>query len=145
MDVAVHMFGYRTRNHQDWFDSNDAEIPKLLNKRNTAYVAKLRNPNSVDLQRRSALHRSQLQNRLREMENIWWLSNATEIQNYAGAYTAHQFYEAIKAVYSPKSHFKHSVHTRDGITLIKDKKGILSRWEEHLQELLIRPILWINL
>jgi len=28
------------------------------------------------------------------------------------------------------------VRTKDGITLIKDKKDILSRWVEHLQELL---------
>ena len=41
-----------------------------------------------------------------------------------------------KAVYGPKSHSTHPVRTKDGITLIKDKKDILSRWEEHLQELL---------
>jgi len=49
---------------------------------------------------------------------------------------AHQFYEAIKAVYGPKCHSTHPVCTKDGITLIKDKKDILSRWAEHLQELL---------
>jgi len=70
------------------------------------------------------------------MVNTWWLSKATEIQNYADANMAHQFYEAIKAVYGPKSHSTHPVRTKDGITLIKDKKDILSRWAEHLQELL---------
>jgi len=49
---------------------------------------------------------------------------------------AHQFYKAIKVVYGPKSHSTHPVRTKDGITLIKDKKDILSRWAEHLQELL---------
>ena len=117
-------------------NSNDAEIQTLLNERNAAFGAKLRNPNSVELQRRWALQRSQLQKRLREMENTWWLSKATEIQNYADTNMAHQFYQAIKAVYGPKSHSTHPVRTKDGITLIKDKKDILCRWAEYLQELL---------
>jgi len=70
------------------------------------------------------------------VENICWLSKATEIQNYADANMAHQFYEAIKVVYGPKSHSTHLVRTMDGITLIKEKKDIISRWVEHLQELL---------
>jgi len=69
------------------------------------------------------------------MEITWWLSKATEIQNYADANMAHQFYEAIKAVYGPKSHSTHPMRTKDGIT-IKDEKDIVSRWSEHLQELL---------
>jgi len=107
-----------------------------FNERNATFVAKLRKPNSVELQHRWALQRSQLQKRLREMEDTWWLSKATEMQNYVHANMAHQFYEAIKAVYGPKSHSTHPVSTKDGITLIKDKKDILSRWAEHLQELL---------
>jgi len=78
MYAAVDTLGYSTRKHQDSFDSNDAEIQMLLNERNAAFAAKLRNPNSVELQRRWALQRSQLQKRLREIENTWWLSNVTE-------------------------------------------------------------------
>ena len=101
MDAAVDTLGYSTRKHQD---CNDAEIQTLLNERNAAFAPKLRNPNSVEIQRRWALQCSQLQKRLREMENTWWLSKATEIQNYADPNMAHQFYQAIKAVYGPKSH-----------------------------------------
>jgi len=120
--LVVDTLGYSTRKHQDWFDSNDTEIQTLLNERNAAFAAKLRNPNSVKLQRRWALQRSQLQKRLREIENTcWWLSKATEIQNYADANMAHQFYKAIKAVYGPKSHSTHPVRAKDRITLIKDK------------------------
>ena len=62
MDAAVDTLGYSTRKHQDWFDSNDGEIQTLLNERNTAFAAKLRNPNSVELQRRWALQRSHCKN-----------------------------------------------------------------------------------
>jgi len=70
------------------------------------------------------------------MENTWWLSKVIKIQNYADANMAHQFCEAIKAVYGPKSHPTHPVHRKDGITLFKDDKDSLSRWAVHLQELL---------
>jgi len=78
MDAAVDTLGYSTRQHQDWFDSNDAEIQTLLNERNATFVGKLRSPNSVELQRRWALQRSQLQKRLHETENTWWLSKCGE-------------------------------------------------------------------
>jgi len=41
------------------------------------------------------LHRSRLQKRLRDMVDTWWLSRATEIQNYTNA---NQLYEAVKSV-----------------------------------------------
>ena len=72
MDAAVDMLGYSTRKHQDGFGSNDAEIQKLLDERNAAFAAELRNPTSVELHSRWALHRSQLQKRLREMKNTRW-------------------------------------------------------------------------
>ena len=43
------------------------------------FYCSLRHPNSVELQRRWALQRSQLQKRLREMENTWWLSKDTHL------------------------------------------------------------------
>ena len=86
-----------------------------------------RSPTSADLQPTWTLQRSQLQKRLRKMENTWWLSKANEMQNYVDANMAHQFYEAIKVVYGPRSDSMHPVCTKDGITLIKDKKDILSR------------------
>jgi len=100
MDAAIDTLGYSTRKHQDWFDSNDAEIQTLINERNATFVAELRNPNAVELQRRWALQCSQLQKRLRKMENTWCLSKATEIQNYVDANMAHQFYEEINTLAS---------------------------------------------
>jgi len=39
MNATVDTLGHSARRHQDWFDSNDAEIQKLLNERNTAFAA----------------------------------------------------------------------------------------------------------
>jgi len=60
----------------------------------------------------------------------------SDSQTVSDSQMAHQCYEAIKAVYGPKSQSTHPVCAKDGNTLIKDKKDILSRWAEHLQELL---------
>ena len=51
-----------------------------------------------------------------------------EIQNYAVENMAHQFHEAVKAVYGLKSQNTHPVRIKDGTTVIKDKKYNLSRW-----------------
>jgi len=45
------------------------------------------------------------------------------------------FYEAVKAVYGPKSQTTHPVRTKDDTNLIKDK-DTLSRWAKHFVELL---------
>ena len=58
-----------------------------------------------------------------------------------------KFYDAIKATYGPRHHSVHHVRTKDGVTLFKDQQGILSRWAEHLSELLncINPTVLILL
>jgi len=117
---------------------------RCFDERNAAFAAKLRNPNSVELQRRWALQRSQLQKRLREMENTWWLSKATKIQNYADANMAHQFYEAINAVYGRKSHSPHPVRAKDGITLIQIRRTSFLAGRSTSRNCQIRTILWIN-
>ena len=98
MDAAVDMLGYSTRKCEDWFGSNDAEIQKLLDERNAAFAAELRNPTSVELRPRWALHRSQLQKRLREMENTWWFLGYRNSKLCGCKYDV-QFHEAVKWVY----------------------------------------------
>jgi len=70
------------------------------------------------------------------MENSWWIDKAKEIQQFADSNDTHNFYNAIKAVYGPSHHSVHPVRSKDGSTLFKDRKDILSRWAEHLRELL---------
>jgi len=47
-----------------------------------------------------------------------------------------KFYEALKTIYGPAQHVVHQVKFKDGTKVIKDHEGILSRWAEHLKELL---------
>jgi len=73
---------------------------------------------------------------LRQAENKWWTDKANEIQFYADTNETQKFYDAAKAAYGPRHHSVHRVRTKDGVTLIKDQQGILSRWAEHVSELL---------
>jgi len=47
-----------------------------------------------------------------------------------------KFYEAPKNIYGATQHAVHPVKPEDRNKLIKDHKGILSRWDEHLRDLL---------
>jgi len=67
------------------------------------------------------------------MENNWWIQKAEQIQRLVDINDTQKFYEALKAVYGPSHHAVHPVKSKDGNTIIK---GILSRWAEHLSELL---------
>jgi len=136
MEAASTSLGFRSRKHQDWFDENNTDVHKLLKARNDAYAVKLQNPMSVSHDLRWKALRSQVQKELRQMENSWWVSKASEIQSYADTNDTQKFYEAIKATYGPSHHSVHPVRSKDGNTPIKDQQGILARWAEHLGDLL---------
>ena len=46
------------------------------------------------------------------------------------------FYQGLKAVYGPRDSGSVPVRSRDGLALISDRAGILSRWAEHFQGVL---------
>ena len=70
------------------------------------------------------------------MENSWWTQKAAEIQFLADTNDTQRFYEALKTIYGPIQHAVHPLKSKDGSKVIKDHEGILSRWAEHLRELL---------
>jgi len=41
MDAATASFGFSTKEHQDWFDDNNASIKQLLSEKNATHAAKL--------------------------------------------------------------------------------------------------------
>ena len=69
---------------------------------------------------------------------MWWPESekARQIQGLLIQTKRKKFYEAIKTVYGPTHHAVYPVKSKDGNTVIKDLQGILSRWAEHLSELL---------
>ena len=126
--------GNMQRQHQDWFDDNATDIRSLIHDKNAEHDALLRNSTSRTLRERFSSKCATVQCKLRWMENNWWAGKAAQIQSYANINDTKSFYEALKGVYGPRRFSLHLVRSTDGV-LIKNKKLILERWAEYLQNL----------
>ncbi|BHF85759.1 hypothetical protein SprV_1002893100 [Sparganum proliferum] len=101
--TALDVLGRARRQHQDWFDDNDAAISNLLAEKNHLHKAYLDHSNADN---KAAFYRSRrhLQQRLREMQDAWTARKAEEIQGYADRSEWKNFFSALKAVYdNPRS------------------------------------------
>jgi len=136
MKLATESLGFSSKRHQDWFDDQRHDILSLLHEKNDARDALLRNPNSASLHQRWKELHNKVQTDLHQMENSWWTQKAEEIQRFADTNDTQKFYEVLKTIYGPTQHAVHPVKSNDGTKVIKDHEGILSRWAEHLKELL---------
>ncbi|BHF73456.1 hypothetical protein SprV_0401653700 [Sparganum proliferum] len=82
--TALAVLGRARRQHQDWFDDNDAVISNLLAEKNRLHKAYVDHPTADN---KAAFYRSrrQLQQRLRKMQDAWTARKAEEIQGYANS------------------------------------------------------------
>ncbi|BHF63558.1 hypothetical protein SprV_0200655200 [Sparganum proliferum] len=136
--TALAVLGRARRQHQDWFDDNDAVISNLLAEKNRLHKAYVDHPTADN---KAAFYRSrrQLQQRLREMQDAWTARKAEEIQGYADRNEWKNFFSAIKAVYGPPTKGTAPLLNADGSTLLTEKTQILQRWAEHFRGVLNRP------
>nr|VZI49164.1 unnamed protein product [Spirometra erinaceieuropaei] len=136
--TALAVLGRAPRQHQDWFDDNDAAIRNLLAEKNRLHKAYVDHPTEDN---KAAFYRSrrQLQQRLREMQDAWTARKAEEIQGYADRNEWKNFFSAIKSVYGPPTKGTAPLLSADGSTLLTEKTQILQRWAEHFQGVLNRP------
>nr|VZI06720.1 unnamed protein product [Spirometra erinaceieuropaei] len=130
--TALTVLGRAPRQHQDWFDDNDAAIRNLLAEKNRLHKA---------YDNKAAFYRSRrhLQQRLREMQDAWTAHKAEEIQGYADHNEWKNFFSAIKAVYGPPTKGTAPLLSADGSTLLTENTQILQRWAEHFRGVLNRP------
>nr|VZI26313.1 unnamed protein product [Spirometra erinaceieuropaei] len=135
--TALAVLGRAPRQHQDWFDDNDAAIRNLLAEKNRLHKAYVDHPTDAT---KAAFYRSrrQLQQRLREMQDAWTARKAEEIQGYADRNEWKNFFSAIKAVYGPPTKGTAPLLSADGNTLLTEKTQILQRWAEHFRGVLNR-------
>nr|VZI52909.1 unnamed protein product [Spirometra erinaceieuropaei] len=136
--TALAVLGRALRQHQDWFDDNDAAIRDLLAEKNRLHKDYVDHPTEDN---KAAFYRSrrQLQQRLREMQDAWTARKAEEIQGYADRNEWKNFFSAIKAVYGPPTKGTAPLLSADGSTLLTEKTQILQRWAEHFRSVLNRP------
>ncbi|BHF74305.1 hypothetical protein SprV_0501739000 [Sparganum proliferum] len=136
--TALAVLGRARRQHQDWFDDNDAAISNLLAEKNRLHKAYV---DHLTADNKAAFYRSRchLQQQLREMQDAWTARKAEEIQGYADRNEWKNFFAAIKAVYGPPTKGTAPLLSADGSTLLTEKTQILQRWAEHFRGVLNRP------
>nr|VZI48151.1 unnamed protein product [Spirometra erinaceieuropaei] len=124
--TALAVLGRAPRQHQDWFEDNDAAIRNLLAEKNRLHKAYVDHPADAT---KAALYRSrrQLQQRLREMQDAWTARKSEEIQEYADRNEWEIIFSAIKAVYGPPTKVTAPLLSADGSTLLTKKTKILQR------------------
>nr|VZI13615.1 unnamed protein product [Spirometra erinaceieuropaei] len=136
--TALAVLGRAPRQHQDWFDDNDAALRNLLAEKNRLHKAYVDHP--TDATKAAFYHsRRQLQQRLHEVQDAWTARKAEKIQGYADRNEWKNFFSAIKAVYGPATKDTAPLLSADGKTLLTDKTQILQRWAEHFRGVLNRP------
>ena len=79
LECAETIIGYRTKEHRDWFDERRVDVQLLVDERNKADEAYIRNPSSGSHTKLTET-RGCLQRELRRMKNDLWAQLASEIQ-----------------------------------------------------------------
>ncbi|VDL86903.1 unnamed protein product [Schistocephalus solidus] len=123
------------RQHQNWFDDNDADISKLLAAKNGLHKA------FMDLQTdttKAAFFKGRrlVRQWLREMQDAWMIQKTEEIQWYAERNEMKNFFKAIKAIYGPCIKGTATLLSSDCTTLLTEKSQILKHWAEHFSSVL---------
>jgi len=103
MATAQETLGTISKKNRDWFTESNHEITALLQEKNRAHQAHLKNPSSEFLKKRLAELRANAQTQLRGLEDRWWRDLAIEIQGYADTNDMQRFYESTKRIYGPQT------------------------------------------
>lgn len=118
-NAAKHGFGKKKRKSEDWFDDQDEEIQRLLNK--------ILNGD-----------KQALGEEVRKLKNQWFQEKAEAAERYSKEKSHREFYATLNAAYVPKSKNLHPVRTKDG-ELLLSPDDIKDRWIKHFSELLNKP------
>ena len=65
------------------------------------------------------------QTKLRDMQDLWYIKKANEIQGYADSHDTKRFYDALKTVCGQQSSGSSPLLTAYGTQLLTEKKQIL--------------------
>ncbi|VDM00079.1 unnamed protein product [Schistocephalus solidus] len=130
--TVLEFLGRVRRQHQDWFEDDDADIRNLLVEKNRLHKV------YIDLQTDAAKAtffrcRRLVQQRLCEIQATWMVHKAEEIQGYADCNEMKNFFKAIKAIYGPRIKRTAPLLSSDGIALLTEKSQILKYWAEHFR------------
>lgn len=133
--AATEVLGYNKKKNADWFNENEEDIKKIIEERNSALQAKLRDPSAANQEKLRRV-RALVQRKLREMEDNWWLEKAEHMQLQADTNNSAGFFGSLREVYGPKAQMTNILLTADGSTTLSQPEAQIDRWREHFETLL---------
>ena len=134
-NASAEVLGYTKRKNADWFNENDEQIKELIKERNNALQTKLSNSCQINDNRLKSA-RANLQRKLREMENNWWLHKAEAMQKQADENNSAGFFKSLKEVYGPQAKMSNTLLSRDSSTVITEPSQLVERWGDYFNTLL---------
>lgn len=90
-EAAAHTIGYKSRNHQDWFDNTSDVIRTSLKAMHRGHQASLKNPSSTSAKQKWQSARQEVRRTVRTMQNKWWIEKVQEIQSFVDRNDKHNF------------------------------------------------------
>lgn len=135
IETCEKVLGKAKRHHQDWFDENDLEIEQLVNEKRSKFAAWQNDFRNREKQKAYHSIRTDVQRRVRRMQNEWWTQKAKELQSLADQNKTRDFFAETRKLYGPLSHGSVPVQDKNGV-LHKDKDAIRDCWKEHFSSLL---------
>ena len=128
---AADTVGFVKRKHQDWYDENEEDIKKLIDKLHKAHKDHLDD-------KTSSKKKQDYQQKLRKMKNDWWEMKAEKLRAAADNHDMKTFHDGLRTVYGPRASASIPVRSFDQSTLLTEKTDILARWAEHFSSVLNR-------
>nr|VZI21180.1 unnamed protein product [Spirometra erinaceieuropaei] len=125
------------RQHQGWFDDNDAAVRNLLSENNRLHKGYV-NRSTDDNETAFYCSCRPLQQRLREMQDAWTARKAEEMQGYANRNEWKNFFASVKAAYGPPTKVIAPILSAEGTILLTEVTQVLKRWVEHFRGVLNR-------
>lgn len=77
---SAEVIGFTTKRNKDWFEDSDQKIQKLLVKKRSVHQAHLAQPSCPVKKAAFRLVCSNLQRKLRAIQNVWWSNLAARTQ-----------------------------------------------------------------
>ena len=140
LKACAETIGTSRKKHQDWFDDNDQEILRLVERKRQAFLSWQTNPKTRARKHALAEAKRVLQRRTRQLKNEWWKQKAAELQALSDSHDSKAFFAATKAIYGPSNRGPTPLRTAGSDELVKDPASIRKRWLEHFSTLLNRDV-----
>ena len=137
-DACTETLGHMKKRNEDWFDENAAIILPLVEAKRSAFSAWQQGKQTRQLKEKLNRAKCELQSCTRQLKNDWWTKKAEALEALALSNNSRAVFAAIKAVNGPSRQGLNPLRSADGSVLLKDRRAISKRWEEHFHELLNR-------